>query len=85
MKPSVQRHLDRRTFLQVAPAPPPLASAPQGLVTNDDLEAIRQNVKTASQPSKLQITDLRFATHRRRADDLSDHPHRHQSGHLGLR
>ena len=32
------------------------------LVTDADLEAIRQNVKTASQPSKLQITDLRFAT-----------------------
>jgi L-alanine-DL-glutamate epimerase-like enolase superfamily enzyme len=61
MKPSVQRHFDRRTFFKSAGA----AAAGVGaaaLVSDTDLEAIRQNVKTASQPSKLQITDLRFAT-----------------------
>jgi L-alanine-DL-glutamate epimerase-like enolase superfamily enzyme len=61
MKQSVQRHFDRRTFFKsVGTVAAGVGAA--GLVTDDDLDAITQNVKTASQPSKLQITDLRFAT-----------------------
>jgi L-alanine-DL-glutamate epimerase-like enolase superfamily enzyme len=61
MKPSVQRLVDRRHFFKsVGSAAAGVGAA--SLVTDDDLDAITQNVKTASQPSKLQITDLRFAT-----------------------
>jgi L-alanine-DL-glutamate epimerase-like enolase superfamily enzyme len=61
MKPTVQRHFDRRTFFKSMSAAVAGAASTR-LVTDDDLDAITQNVKTASQPSKLQITDLRFAT-----------------------
>jgi L-alanine-DL-glutamate epimerase-like enolase superfamily enzyme len=70
MKPSVARLFDRREFVKAfgaaaaglgaasAGAAPVSAS---GFVTNNDLDAITQNVRTASKPSELKITDLRFA------------------------
>jgi L-alanine-DL-glutamate epimerase-like enolase superfamily enzyme len=62
MKPLVKKSmgLDRRHFVRSFGA----AAAGVGaasLVTNDDLEAITQNVRTASKPSELKITDLRYA------------------------
>ena len=47
--------------LQVAPVRPPASGRRGAWSADTDLEAIRQNVKRASQPSKLQITDLRVA------------------------
>ena len=61
MKPSVQQHLDRRTFFRTATAGVAGAAFANSLVTHDDLDALTQNVRTASQPSALQITDLRVA------------------------
>jgi L-alanine-DL-glutamate epimerase-like enolase superfamily enzyme len=60
MKPSVRQLFDRRTFFKSAGAAAAGVSA-TAWATNDDLDALTQNVKTASQPSDLKITDLRFA------------------------
>ncbi|MPZ19701.1 MAG: mandelate racemase/muconate lactonizing enzyme family protein [Luteitalea sp.] len=60
MKTSVSRLFDRRSFVKsfgVGAAGLGAAS----LVTDESLEAITQNVQTASKPSDLKITDLRTA------------------------
>jgi L-alanine-DL-glutamate epimerase-like enolase superfamily enzyme len=49
----------RRSFLGKAAGAGAAALTAGVLVTHDDYEAIAQNVKTASQPSELKITDLR--------------------------
>ncbi|MFC1560851.1 mandelate racemase/muconate lactonizing enzyme family protein [Candidatus Latescibacterota bacterium] len=49
--------MSRRSFFRKSTAA--TATAAGSLVTNDDYEAIAQNVNTNSQPSKLKITDLR--------------------------
>jgi L-alanine-DL-glutamate epimerase-like enolase superfamily enzyme len=60
MKAAVKRLFDRRDFVKSFGA----AAAGIGatsLVTHESLEAITQNVRTASKPSDLKITDLRVA------------------------
>jgi L-alanine-DL-glutamate epimerase-like enolase superfamily enzyme len=64
MKASVKRQLDRRDFVKSIGAVGAAAAgmgAATSLVTDETLEAITQNVKTASKPSELKITDLRVA------------------------
>jgi L-alanine-DL-glutamate epimerase-like enolase superfamily enzyme len=73
MKPSVARLFDRRQFMtSIGAASAGLAGAglvgarggtvgASGFVTDTDLEAITQHVRTASKPSDLKITDLRVA------------------------
>ncbi len=61
MKDSVKQQLARRDFFRTSSAAAVGAVFANSLVTHDDLDALTQNVKTASQPSKLQITDLRVA------------------------
>ncbi|MEW5978718.1 MAG: mandelate racemase/muconate lactonizing enzyme family protein [Acidobacteriota bacterium] len=61
LKPSVQKFLDRRSFIKAAGA----ASAGISLASvfaGDDVEAAVQNVNKNSRPSDLKITDLRVAT-----------------------
>ncbi|HEY8549847.1 MAG TPA: mandelate racemase/muconate lactonizing enzyme family protein [Vicinamibacterales bacterium] len=62
MKESVRQQLARRDFFRTASAGVVGAAFANSLVTHDDLDAITQNVRTASQPSQLKITDLRVAT-----------------------
>ena len=50
----------RRSFIRKTTAATALGVS--GLVTNDDYEAVAQNVNTNSQPSQLQITDMRVVT-----------------------
>ena len=66
MKPAVRRALsargaDRRDFFRTATAGVAGAAFANSLVTHDDLDALTQNVRTASKPSELKITDLRVA------------------------
>ena len=61
MKASVKRQFDRRDFAKTIGAAAFGIGAAASLVTDDTLEAITQNVKTASKPSELKITDLRVA------------------------
>ncbi len=60
MKSSVSRLLDRRTFAKSFGAVAAGIGA-AGFVTNDDLDALTQHVRTASKPTDLKITDLRYA------------------------
>jgi L-alanine-DL-glutamate epimerase-like enolase superfamily enzyme len=62
MKPAVRRSLERRDFFRAATAGVAGAAFANSLVTDDDLDALTQNVRTASKPSELKITDLRVAT-----------------------
>jgi L-alanine-DL-glutamate epimerase-like enolase superfamily enzyme len=67
MKPAVRRALpgrgvERRDFFRMATAGVVGAAFANSLVTHDDLDALTQNVRTASKPSELKITDLRVAT-----------------------
>lgn len=52
--------VSRRSFFRKTAAVTALGAS--GLVTNEDYEAIAQNVNTNSQPSQLKITDLRVVT-----------------------
>ena len=52
--------ISRRAFFQKYAAASAVVAA-GSLVTNDDYEAIAQNVNTNSQPSNLKITDMRCA------------------------
>ena len=61
MKPAVRRQLERRDFFRSATAGVVGAAFANSLVTHDDLDALSQNVRTASKPSDLKITDLRVA------------------------
>ena len=66
MKPAVTRTLsaqgaERRDFFRTATAGVVGAAFANSLVTHDDLDALTQNVRTASKPSELKITDLRVA------------------------
>ena len=66
MKPAVRRArplpgLKRRDFFRTATAGAAGAVFANSLVTHDDLDALTQNVRTASKPSELKITDLRVA------------------------
>src|SRR6476659_8106691 len=61
MKPAVRRQLERRDFFRSATAGVVGAAFANSLVTHDDLDALTQNVRTASKPSELKITDLRVA------------------------
>ena len=66
MKPAVRRALsargaERRDFFRTATAGVAGAAFANSLVTHDDLDALTQNVRTASKPSELKITDLRVA------------------------
>ena len=63
MKASVKRQFDRRDFVKSIGLGAAAAGigAAASLVTDETLEAITQNVKTASKPSELKITDLRVA------------------------
>jgi len=69
MKASVTRLFDRREFVKsfsaasagLGAASLGAAGAAASLVTDESLEALTQNVKTASKPSELKITDLRVA------------------------
>ena len=66
MKPAVRRTLsargaERRDFFRTATAGVAGAAFANSLVTHDDLDALTQNVRTASKPSELKITDLRVA------------------------
>lgn len=64
MKASVRRLFDRRDFVKsfgAAAAAGVGAASAASLVTDETLEAITQNVRTASKPSELKITDLRVA------------------------
>ena len=51
-------NMSRRSFFRTSAAATGAAAA-GSLVTNDDYEAVAQNVNTNSQPSNLRITDLR--------------------------
>ena len=62
MKPAVRRQIERRDFFRTATAGLAGAAFANSLVTHDDLDALTQNVRTASKPSELKITDLRVAT-----------------------
>ena len=53
--------LSRRSFIIHTGAATAAAASLGDFATNDDYEAIAQNVKTYSQPSDLKITDLRVA------------------------
>ncbi len=57
MKASVKRQFDRRDFVKSIGAAAAGIGAAASLVTDETLEAITQNVKTASKPSELKITD----------------------------
>ena len=66
MKPAVRHMLsaqgvERRDFFRTATAGVVGAAFANSLVTHDDLDALTQNVRTASKPSELKITDLRVA------------------------
>ena len=58
--PQNKSRMSRRSFFQKSTAAT-AAVAAGSLVTNADLEAVSGNVNTNSQPSKLQITDMRLA------------------------
>jgi hypothetical protein len=60
MKPATRRALERRDFFRATAGVAGAAFA-NSLVTHDDLDALTQNVRTASKPSELKITDLRVA------------------------
>ncbi|MBN2028656.1 mandelate racemase/muconate lactonizing enzyme family protein [bacterium] len=53
--------MSRRSFFIHTGAATAAVAALGGFATNDDYEAIAQNVNTNSQPSELKITDLRIA------------------------
>src|SRR3954462_15602152 len=66
MKPAARRALsargaERRDFFRTATAGVAGTVFANSLVTHDDLDALTQNVRTASKPSELKITDLRVA------------------------
>src|SRR5215207_11533379 len=61
MKASVKRQFDRRDFVKSIGAAAAGIGAAASLVTDETLEAVTQNVRTASKPSELKITDLRVA------------------------
>src|SRR3954453_14393955 len=66
MKPAARRALsargaERRNFFRTATAGAAGAAFANSLVTQDDLDALTQNVRTASKPSELKMTDLRVA------------------------
>ena len=84
MKAAVKRHLDRRSFFKSAGAAAAGASA-FGFLSDADLEGAVQNVNRSSIPSRAQDHRPARGDGGRRADDLPDHPHRHQPGPLGLR
>ncbi len=54
-----KRSMSRRSFFVNTGAATAAAAALGNFATHDDYEAVAQNVNTNSQPSKLQITDLR--------------------------
>ena len=58
--PQNKTRISRRSFF-VKSTSAATAAAAGGFVTNDDYEAIAQNVNTNSQPSDLKITDVRCA------------------------
>ena len=54
-----KKRLSRRSFIIHTGAATAAVASLGGFATNDDYEAVAQNVNTNSQPSKLRITDLR--------------------------
>jgi len=51
MKPAIRRAVERRDFIRNATAGVVGAAFANSLVTHDDLDALTQNVRTASKPS----------------------------------
>lgn len=54
-----KKRVSRRTFFVNTGKATAAAAVVSGFATNDDYEAVAQNVNTNSQPSELKITDLR--------------------------
>ena len=54
-----KKQMSRRSFIVHTGAATAAVASLGGFATNDDYEAVAQNVNTNSQPSQLKITDLR--------------------------